>query len=78
MCLLQTMKQFLALKPEKIMQDVTVGTCFQTNRLIKGGDFGPKMSEPDLQALTQCGFKSMEGFELTEQLECSVCIPTCT
>lgn len=63
---------------DNVMQDVTAGSCFQTNELLEGGDFGAKMSGPDHQAFTQCGFKSMEGFELTEQLECSVCTPRST
>ena len=54
------------------MQDVTAGSCFQTNDLLDGGDFSTKMTSAEHQAFTQCGFNSMEGFELAENLECSV------
>lgn len=56
----------------RCMQDVTAGSCFQTNDLLDGGDFSTKMTSAEHQAFTQCGFNSMEGFELAENLECSV------
>lgn len=61
-----------------LLQDVTAGSCFQTNKLIEDGDFSGKMTSAEHQAFTQCGFNSMEGFELAENLECSVRFtPTC-
>ena len=54
------------------VQDVSAGFCFQTNELVEGGDFTSKMTTAEHQAFTQCGFSSMEGFELAESLECSV------
>lgn len=55
------------------VQDMAAGTCFQTNVLTDDGDFTVKMTPDEHEAFTQCGFTSMEGFELAEQLECSVC-----
>lgn len=51
-------------------KDVTAGSCFQMNELTEKGDFTAKMTPQEHQAFTQCGFNSMEGFELSEQLEC--------
>ena len=54
------------------MQDVTASRCFQTNDLTAGGDYSVKMAAVDHQKFKQCGFTSMEGFELAEHLECHV------
>ena len=55
------------------MQDVTAGWCKQeVNAAIKAGDFSVKMTPQEHQDFTQCGFKSVDGFELGKQLECSV------
>jgi hypothetical protein len=65
------------------LQDVTSGVCFQSNELTENGDFGQKMTAEEHQAFTQCGFNSMEGFQLAENLECNVrpglpCNEACT
>ena len=49
------------------VQDVTSGICRQTNQ-----DAGRDMNAKEHADFTQCGFNSMEGFALGEQLECNV------
>ena len=50
-----------------LVQDVTAGRCLQD-----AGQNGRDFTAAEKAAFTQCGFNSMEGFELNEHLECTV------
>ena len=49
------------------MQDVTAGRCLQD-----AGQNGRDFTPAEKAEFTQCGFSSMEAFELNEHLECDV------
>ena len=55
-----------------LVQDVTAGRCLQD-----AGQNGRDFTAAEKAAFTQCGFNSMEGFELNEHLECTV-RPSCS
>lgn len=53
---------------DAVVQDVTAGTT----RINQGEEEERTSTTEELTEMTQCGFNSMEGFELGENLECEV------